>query len=63
MASINISTNSKGQLVAKIQVSCKDIRTGQNKIKATRVYNEDNLTEAKFKNDQINLFAKANNNE
>jgi len=49
MASINISTNSKGQLVAKIQVSCKDIRTGQNKIKATRVYNEDNLTEAKFK--------------
>lgn len=49
MASIKLELNSKGCLQAKVQVSCKDFRTGKNKIYAKRFYNTNNLSEAKFK--------------
>ena len=47
MASYKIETNKKG-LVAKINIYTKDIDSGKNKIITKRVYNEKNLTEAKF---------------
>lgn len=47
MANFKIETNKKG-LVAKIQVFTKDAKTGKNKFVTKRVYNEKNLTEAKF---------------
>ena len=47
MAYFKIEENSKG-LVAKIQVHTKDIKTGKPKIITKRVYNDKNLTEAKF---------------
>lgn len=49
MAYVKISQNKKGMLVAKIQVSGKDPATGQSKVYSKRIYNEDGLTEAKFK--------------
>ncbi|MEG2450355.1 MAG: site-specific integrase [Clostridia bacterium] len=49
MAYFKITQNRKGELVAKIQASGKDITTGENKLFVKRVYNTDNLTEAKFK--------------
>ena len=49
MAYFKIEQNSKGELQAKIQVSCKDIHTGKNKLVAKRVYNNNKLTEAKFR--------------
>lgn len=47
MANYKIETNRKG-LVAKIQVFTKDAKTGKNKFVTKRVYNDKNLTEAKF---------------
>ncbi len=49
MAFFNITQNKKGELQARIQVSGKDINTGQNKLYTKRVYNTDNLTEPKFR--------------
>ena len=49
MAYFKITASNKGQLQAKIQVCCKNTKTGQRKIFTKRVYNKENLTEAKFK--------------
>jgi hypothetical protein len=47
MAYYKIETTKKG-LVAKMQAYVKDFETGKNKIFTKRVYNDKNLTEAKF---------------
>ena len=47
MAYYKIETNKKG-LVGRIQVFTKDVKTGKNKIATKRIYNDKNLTEAKF---------------
>jgi len=47
MANYRIEKNRKG-LVAKVQVFTKDAKTGKNKLVSKRIYNEKNLTEAKF---------------
>ena len=49
MASIKITRSKKGELQAKIQAVGKNISTGEKKFFTKRVYNTDNLTEAKFK--------------
>lgn len=49
MAYFKIETDRKGKLKARIQVSGKDYETGKAKIFTKKVYNEDNLTEAKFR--------------
>ena len=49
MAYYKITTNKKGELVAKMQVYGKDLSTGERKLYVKRVYNENGLTEAKFK--------------
>ena len=49
MAHIEISQNKKGVLQAKIQAYGKDPATGKAKLFTCRIYNEDGLTEAKFK--------------
>lgn len=49
MAYIKIEQNRKGLLQAKIQVSGKDAKTGETKTFSKRVYNSDNLSEAKFR--------------
>lgn len=49
MAYSQITKNKKGMLVAKIQASGKDPTTGEGKVYSKRVYNEDHLTEAKFR--------------
>lgn len=49
MAYFKIEKNNKGVMQAKIQVSCKEFSTGKNKIFSKRIYNTDNLTEAKFR--------------
>ncbi len=56
MAYYKITTNQKGKLVAKVQVYTKDIETGKNKIVTKRIYNEENLSEAKFKK-QVEKFS------
>lgn len=48
MAYFKITQNTKG-LQAKIQVSSKDIKTGKNKLFTKRVYNDDGLSDAKFR--------------
>lgn len=48
MAHYKIETNRRGQLVARIHVSTKDVNTGKSKIITKRVYNEKNYTEARF---------------
>ena len=47
MANYRIESNRKG-LVAKVQVYTKDAKTGKNKLISKRIYNEKNLTDAKF---------------
>lgn len=49
MAYFKITQNKKGLLQAKIQVSGKDIKTGKNKLYTKRVYNDDGLSDAKFR--------------
>ncbi|MCD7729050.1 MAG: site-specific integrase [Clostridia bacterium] len=49
MAYFKITANKKGELQAKIQVSGKDFETGNPKLYTKRIYNTDNLTEAKFR--------------
>lgn len=49
MAYIDIKENKKGMLVAKIQISGKDPATDKNKIYSKRIYNDDDLTPAKFR--------------
>lgn len=49
MAHYDIKRNKKGELQARIQVSCKDVTTGKSKIFPKTVYNEQNLTESKFR--------------
>lgn len=49
MAYFKITPNKKGRLQARIQVSGKDINTGKNKLFVKTVYNENDLTEAKFR--------------
>ena len=49
MAHIEFKKSKKGILQAKIQVYGKDPATGQPKLFTRRIYNEDELTEAKFK--------------
>lgn len=49
MAYFQITKNSKGVLVAKIQISGKDPDSGKSKLYVKRIYNTDNLTEAKFR--------------
>ena len=47
MAYYKIEENKKG-LVAKVQAYVKDSKTGKNKLITKRIYNEKNLTQAKF---------------
>ena len=49
MAYFKITQNKKGELQAKIQVSGKDLSTWKSKVFTKRVYNTDELTEAKFR--------------
>ena len=49
MAHIDITKSKKGVLQAKIQAYGKDPVTGQPKLFTQRIYNDDGLTEAKFK--------------
>lgn len=49
MAYFKMTQDKKGNLQAKIQVSSKDLSTGKNKLYPKRVYNTNNLTEAKFR--------------
>lgn len=49
MAHYDIKRNRKGELQARIQVSGKDVTTGKSKIFPKTVYNEQNLTESKFR--------------
>ncbi len=49
MAHYDIRRNRKGELQARIQVSGKDVTTGKSKIFPKTVYNEQNLTESKFR--------------
>ena len=49
MAYFKIETDRKGKLKARIQISGKDYETGKAKIFTKKVYNNDNLTEAKFR--------------
>lgn len=49
MAYYKITTDKKGKLVAKMQAYGKDLSTGERKLYVKRVYNENGLTEAKFK--------------
>ncbi len=56
MAYVNYTTSKRGVLVARIHVSGKDPKTNENKVFTQRVYNEDGLTEAKFKK-KVNLIA------
>lgn len=49
MAYYKITQNKKGELQAKIQVSGKDLSTGKSKVFTKRIYNTDELTEAKFR--------------
>lgn len=49
MAFFNITTSKKGVLQAKIQASGKDTDTDKNKLFTKRVYNTENLSEAKFR--------------
>lgn len=56
MAYFQISTNSKGVMVARVQISGKDPQTGKQKLYVKRFYNEDNLSEAKFRK-QLKLLS------
>ena len=49
MAFSKITKNRHGVLQAKIQAYGKDLSTGESKLYVKRIYNENNLTEAKFK--------------
>ena len=49
MAFFKITKNKNGELQAKMQTYGKDASTGERKLFVKRIYNEDNLTEAKFK--------------
>ena len=49
MAYYKITKNKKGELVARIQASGKDVATGKNKIYTKRIHNENKLTDAKFR--------------
>ena len=49
MAYFKITQNKKGELQAKIQVSGKDVFTEKSKVFTKRIYNTDELTEAKFR--------------
>ncbi|MBR2467186.1 MAG: site-specific integrase [Clostridia bacterium] len=49
MAYFKIEKNKRGELVAKIQASGKNPKTGENSVFSKRVYNTDNLSEAKFR--------------
>ena len=49
MAHIDITKSKKGVLQAKIQAYGKDPVTGQQKLFTQRIYNDDGLTESKFK--------------
>ncbi len=49
MAYIKFETDKKGVLQAKIQVSSKSFNTGKKKTFTKRIYNKENLSEAKFK--------------
>lgn len=49
MAYYKITKDKKGNLVAKMQAYGKDLTTGEKKIYTKRFYNENGLTEAKFK--------------
>lgn len=48
MAYYKIETNKRGQLVGRIHVSTKDIDTGKNKVITKRIYNDKNLSDARF---------------
>ena len=62
MAYFKIETDRKGRLKARIQVSGKDYETGKAKIFTKKVYNNDNLTEAKFRK-QVDKIALAYEDE
>lgn len=49
MAHFTISTNKNGDFVARIFVSGKDSRTGEPKQYTKRLYNDENLSESKFR--------------
>ena len=49
MAYFQISRNAKGELVAKVQVSCKNPDNGKSKLYVKRYYNTENLSEPKFR--------------
>ena len=49
MAHIDVTTNKNGRLQAKIMFYGKDAVTQKTKLLSRRIYNDDNLTEAKFR--------------
>ena len=49
MAYCKVTKNRRGELVARLHASGKDVATGENKVYTKRVYNKDNLTEARFR--------------
>ena len=49
MATIKIFNNKRGNLVAKVQIYAKDIKTGQHKLTSKTLHNDQKLTEAKFR--------------
>ena len=49
MAYYKITESAKGELQARIQVCCKNTETGKRKIFTKRIYNKENLTNAKFR--------------
>lgn len=56
MATIKIFNNKRGNLVAKVQIYAKDIKTGQHKLTSKTLHNDQKLTEAKFRK-QVERFA------
>ena len=56
MATIKIFNNKRGNLVAKVQIYAKDIKTGQHKLTSKTLHNDQKLTEAKFRK-QVEKFA------
>ncbi len=49
MAHIDVTKNKNGRLQAKIMFYGKDAVTQKTKLLSRRIYNDDNLTEAKFR--------------
>lgn len=62
MAYVKILKNTKGELIAKVQVCGKEAKSGKTKLYTKRFYNTDNLSEAKFRK-QVSILAAELENE